>query len=155
MKCTFCKFASGSAQCHTVWEDDSHLAFLSNRPNTDGFTVVITRDHLTSNVLALPLARLTLLMAAAQNVSKKLIAAFDDVGRVGLVAEGFGIDHAHVKLIPMHGTPKRGWHPILSSVGTRIERYEGYLSSHNGPEVDAQTLFAIAEKIRSAVPGSP
>jgi len=40
----------------------------------------------------------------AKNVAKKLEDYFPDVGRVGLMMEGTGIDHAHIKLYPMHGT---------------------------------------------------
>ena len=28
-----------------IWEDERHMAFLSRWPNTEGFSVVITKDH--------------------------------------------------------------------------------------------------------------
>ena len=106
--CIFCRIVKGEAPCHKVWEDNDHLAFLSIEPNTPGVTVLITKAHQPSDALKLPddvLARLTL---AAKKAARRLEAAFDDVGRVGLVYEGYGIDHVHAKLFPLHGTHGQG-----------------------------------------------
>jgi histidine triad (HIT) family protein len=43
--CIFCKIVKGKAPAHKIWEDKKHLAFLSIFPNTEGFTVVITKKH--------------------------------------------------------------------------------------------------------------
>lgn len=43
-------------------------------------------------------------MIASKKVANILENYFDDVGRVGLMMEEAGIDHAHVKLVPFHGT---------------------------------------------------
>ena len=42
--CLFCKIASGEVSCHKIWEDENHLAFLSVYPNTEGVSVVITKN---------------------------------------------------------------------------------------------------------------
>ncbi|HCI81661.1 MAG TPA: diadenosine tetraphosphate hydrolase, partial [Ktedonobacter sp.] len=36
------------APCHTIWEDEKHLALLSIFPNTKAFSVVITKTHYPS-----------------------------------------------------------------------------------------------------------
>ena len=46
--CIFCKIVRGEAPCHKIWEDEKHLAFLSIFPNTEGFSVVITKKHYPS-----------------------------------------------------------------------------------------------------------
>ena len=52
--CIFCKIVKGEAPCHKIWEDKNHLAFLSIFPNTEGFSVVVTKKHYPSYVFDLP-----------------------------------------------------------------------------------------------------
>jgi diadenosine tetraphosphate (Ap4A) HIT family hydrolase len=85
--CLFCKFASGEFPCHKVWEDEKHLAFLTIFPNTDGVTVVIPKQHYSSYAFDLPSDVFHDLVDAARAVAKKIDAAFDDVGRTGMVFE--------------------------------------------------------------------
>jgi len=59
---------------------------------------------MNSDVLSLPDDILQEFILTAKHVSTTLLHHFDDVGRIGLIMEGTGIDHAHIKLIPMHGT---------------------------------------------------
>ena len=95
--CIFCQIAQGHSPCHPIWEDERHLAFLSIFPNTKGFSVVITREHHGSDAFAADETVLAGLVLAAQKTAKVLDRAFDDVGRTGLILEGFGVDRrAHV-----------------------------------------------------------
>lgn len=98
---------AGKAPCHKIWEDDDHLAFLSIFPNTDGFSVVIPKAHHPSYAFDLPDEVLSALMLATKRVAKQLDRAFDDVGRCGMVFEGYGVDHVHAKLIRC--TAPRRW----------------------------------------------
>jgi histidine triad (HIT) family protein len=148
--CIFCKIAAGEAPSYTVWEDDKHLAFLTPFPNTEGFTVLITKDHYDSYFAELPDQVRTDLLAAAAVVAKQLDAAFDDVGRTGLIFEGFGVNHIHAKLVPMHGTQSEAWEERLGSISTYFEQYPGYISSHDGAAADAEALEVTAAKIRDA-----
>ena len=148
-ECVFCKIVEGRAPCHKLWEDDSHIAFLSIFPNTRGFTVVATKDHAPSYIFSLEDSRLHGLMTAAKKVALLLDASFKDVGRTGCMMEGFGVDHAHVKLFPMHGTAG-DWQVIKSSVHKYFERYEGYLSSHDHVRADDRELHELAQVIRKA-----
>jgi hypothetical protein len=68
-----------------------------------------------------------------------------------MVFEGFGVDHVHAKLIPMHGTAGlEHWQPIESKSTKFFERYEGYLSSHDAARADDEHLAALAAKIRQS-----
>lgn len=88
-------------------------------------------------------------MLATQKVAKLLDKAFVDVGRTGMFFEGFGVDHVHSKLSPMHGTANlREWKPIESRQNKFFERYEGYLSSHDHERADDEKLAALAARIR-------
>lgn len=149
--CVFCDIVSGKSPAHKIWEDERHLAFLSIFPNTEGFSVVVTKKHHPSYAFDLPDNVFIELIVAAKQVAKRIDAAFDDVGRTGLILEGFGIDHSHVKLSPMHGTGNmQEWKPIHSTIHTYFDRYEGYISSHGSARADDKELAKVAEKIRGA-----
>lgn len=91
------------------------------------------------------------LMLATQKVAKKLDKAFPDVSRTGMFFEGFGVDHVHSKLSPMHGTGDlTHWKPIESRQNKFFEQYEGYLSSHDHERADDEKLAALAARIRAA-----
>ena len=147
--CIFCKIINGSSPAHKIWEDDKHIAFLSIFPNTSGFTVLATKKHLPSYFADNDDQILTDFIIAAKKVSKLIDAGFEDVGRTGLIAEGFGVDHLHLKLFPMHGTKNNEWQQHNSHVDKIFNKYEGYISSHNGPRADDEELSEIAAKIKA------
>ncbi len=151
--CLFCKIARGEIPCHRVWEDEKHLAFLTIFPNTDGFTVVMPKKHYESYLFAADDDIYTDLLLASKKVATLLDAAFADVGRTGLICEGFGVDHLHSKLIPMHGTGDTNafdgkWRAILSKPTTFYAQYPGFLSSHDGERADDEHLAKLAKMIR-------
>lgn len=146
--CLFCRIVRGEEPCHKVWEDENHLAFLSIFPNTEGFSVVITKEHHSSYAFDLSDDVLTGLTLAAKKVGKLLDERLSDVGRTGMIYEGFGVDHVHAKLFPMHGTRQSHWKPIKSNVDKFFSNYEGYISSHDGPRVDDVTLGCLADILK-------
>jgi len=147
--CIFCKIVHGDAPCHKIWEDEKHLAFLSIFPNTPGFSVVITKDHHPSYAFDLPNRVLTGLVLASKKVAKLIDSKLDDVGRTGMIFEGFGVDHVHTKLFPMHGTGDlKEWKPLKSNVDKYFTKYEGYVSSHDYKRAEDSALAELAKKIR-------
>lgn len=150
--CIFCKIAAGEVPCHKIWEDEKHLAFLSIFPNTEAFSVVITKDHYPSYAFDNDDGVLSELVLAAKKVGKMIDAAYpEDVARTGMIFEGFGVDHLHAKLFPMHGTASGdGWKARQSDVDKYFEHYEGYISSHDHKRADDEKLSEIAKKIRGS-----
>ena len=148
MDCIFCKIAKGEAPAHKIWEDEKHLAFLSIFPNTEGFSVVITKEHYTSYVFNLPEEVMIDLIMATKQVAKLLDLKLEDVGRTGMIFEGFGVDHLHAKLFPMHGTKMSEWKPLSSNVDKYFEKYEGYISSHDYKRASDENLAKLAKKIQ-------
>jgi len=149
--CIFCKIVSGEVSSDKIWEDEKHLAILSIFPNTPGFTVVLTKEHKPSYAFENDDKTLTGLILASKKVANLLDAAFEDVARTGMILEGFGVDHLHSKLSPMHGTTHTGkWKPIESGNRKKefFEKYPGYLSSHDSAKADPKELEEIAQKIR-------
>lgn len=148
MSCIFCDIARGKSPAHVIWEDEQHLAFLSIFPNTLGVTVVITKEHYSSYVFDLPEDVMIGLVLAAKKVAKLLDAKLEDVGRTGLIFEGFGIDHVHAKLFPLHGTRMPEWRPLSSNMDKYFEKYEGYISSHDHRRAEDAALAELARKIK-------
>jgi len=66
-----------------------------------------------------------------------------------MIFEGFGVDHLHCKLFPMHGTKDMTkWVPLKSNIDKYFEKYEGYISSHDYKRADDAKLAELARKIR-------
>ena len=150
--CVFCRIVSGELPCHEVWSDEQHLAFLSIFPNTEGFTVVATKKHFGSYAFEQNDQVLANLVLATKKVAKILDHYFTDVGRCGMFFEGYGVDHLHSKLFPMHGTANLGqWAEIESKTNREFfAQYPGYLSSNDSDRADDGQLAALAQKIRQS-----
>lgn len=149
-QCIFCSIAVGDAPAHLVWESATHMAFLTPFPNTEGFTVVIPKAHYDSYLFDAPDDVIQEIVIASKHVARKIDAAFPDVGRTGMIFEGFGVSHLHAKLFPMHGTAQDDWKQHVSNVDKYFTQYEGYISSHNYKRADDAALKVTAEKIRLA-----
>ena len=152
-KCIFCEIVKGSIPVASFCEDQEFMAFLAIDPNTEGFSVVITKEHFGSDVLKMPDDVLQQFIIASKKVAQILENYYPDVGRVGLIMEGTGIDHAHVKLVPMHGTEymKRGeWKQYISKHEDWFDTYDGWISSAGGPMADKEELKELAEKIKKS-----
>ncbi len=156
-KCIFCEIAKWTFPPlgnGLIYEDEKFMARLSPFPNTLWFSVVIPKKHYGSDVLAMPDEDLQEFVLVAKKIANKLVDYFDDVGRVGLIMEGTGIDHAHIKLMPMHGTGHMKqwiWKQYPSGKDDFFETYEGYIMSNDGPKADRDQLKALAEKIKETM----
>lgn len=152
--CPFCEIAAGRLETPGIfWQDEEFMAFLSIDPNTLGFSCVIPKEHYDSDVMKMPDDVLGRFILASKKVTQILEKTFDDVGRVGVIMEGTGINHAHIKLAPMHGTEhmKRGeWKQYLSDKEFWFEKYEGWVCSGGGPAADPVELKKLAERLREA-----
>jgi diadenosine tetraphosphate (Ap4A) HIT family hydrolase len=147
-KCKFCQIVSGKLPSHKVWEDDSFYAFLSIYPNCEGLTLIVPKQQYPSDIFELPNNVASDLVSAARLVAHKIEAAYEDVGRVGLIFEGYGVNHVHAKLYPMHGTGQSEWQPRSFDSDKYFDEYEGYLSTHEAPRENDNKLAEVATKIR-------
>jgi len=149
-ECLFCRIAKGSVKSFRFWHDEKHLAFLSIYPNTPGVTVVIPKQHYPSYAFNLSDSSLSELVIASKKVAKIIDESFPDVGRTSLVFEGFGVDHVHAKLFPMHGTKvfAEEWSPISSDISTRFDNYQGYISTHDYRGVREEELQEVFDVIK-------
>jgi diadenosine tetraphosphate (Ap4A) HIT family hydrolase len=144
-KTLFDKIVEGLIPSKKVWEDKNFLAFLTPFPNTPGFTVVVPKVNPGDNFLTVDDIAFTDLLLAARKVAKVLQKAFG-TQRIGLVIEGEGVPHLHVKLIPMIGQSDG-----LSRGPNHTEFYEtypGYLTTIEGPQMTEQQLDDVIKKIQ-------
>ncbi|PWY95611.1 HIT-like protein [Aspergillus sclerotioniger CBS 115572] len=143
----FARIIRGELPQWRIWEDEHHVAFLTPFPNTPGFTVLVPRAHLSSDIFALEEGAFERLMRAAYCVGRVLVQAFG-LETCGMVFEGFEIDYAHVKLIPVRGDGDgdSGEREVFH------ETYPGYVSSLPGPSVeDRGELVRMAGEIRRLI----
>jgi histidine triad (HIT) family protein len=153
-ECIFCKIISKEIKPTgegLFWESEKYMAWLSPYPSAIGHTVLVPKKHFGSDIMSMPKKELQEFVLEAQKVSKHLIKKLSGVGRVGIIMEGTGIDHAHIKMIPMHGTEylKEGkWKQVLSGKEMFFEKYEGYLVSCDGPKAKESEIKALAKKLK-------
>lgn len=151
--CIFCNIIAENNPDKIFWEDEHHIAFLSIDPNTLGYSLVVPKKHYGSDILKMPDDALQNFILAAKKVAGVLENYYEDVGRVGLIMEGTGIDHAHIKLVPMHGTEylkQGGWKQQSSGVEHWFDTYPGWLSSAGGPMANMEELEALTKKLRES-----
>lgn len=150
--CIFCQIAAKTAPSHQIWASDTHLAFLSIFPNTEGFSVVIPKAHYGSYAFSQPDQVLTDLILATKKVAQVLDSFFPDVIRCGMFFEGYGVDHLHSKLFPMHGAGEfhQGKSIEVAKPKVFFTQYPGYLSSHDSTRGDDEQLAQLAAQIRAS-----
>lgn len=148
-ECIFCHIVSDVESCYKIYEDQYCLAFLTPYPNTFGQTVVITKKHYSSYFADVPNAALNHLIKAIKNVAIMLDRAYDDVGRTAVVFEGWGINHLHAKLYPMHGTIDPANRQKSSSIAF-FDTYPGYVTTENKhTKLDDNVLYYHQQLILS------
>jgi len=144
--CIFCELVEGKTEAKIIYEDEKHIAFLTPFPNTEGFTVVATKEHLDSYIFNLKEKDYLDLMLFSRKVGKMLGEALE-TKRTSLIMEGMGINHAHVKLVPLYGIEGDNWKQVKSNYPKFYPKYPGYVASHDGPKMDVKRLNQIHKKI--------
>lgn len=145
----FSRIVRGEEPQWRVWEDNRHVAFLTPFPNTPGLTVVVPRRPLTSDILRLEEPDYQALALAAREVAKLLTESLG-AWAVALIFEGFEIDYAHAKLIPL-SLPDRGndssTHCTSSPPPEFSEIYPGFVTSADGPPASQESLLKMQAKL--------
>jgi histidine triad (HIT) family protein len=84
-----------------VWEDKAHVAVLDINPCNDGHVLLIPRKH-SEYIFDLPDQEYQSIWSASKKLAGPLTRAMG-AKRTGIVVEGFGVNHLHIHLIPVHG----------------------------------------------------
>lgn len=144
--CLFCKIAKEEIGSAKIWEDNEFLAILDIKPNTKGMTLVLTKQHYDSYIFDMPNEVYQRFLLAAKKVVKILEKGLD-VKRVALVIEGMGVNHAHIKLYPVHGIAEK-FQAMEPKETIYFDRYEGYISTLSGPQISLSELNKLAAEIK-------
>lgn len=132
-----------------IWEDNTHLAFLTPFANTPGQTVVIPKVNVGDYIFDIDDPAYIELMKATKIVGKLLERALG-VQRVAMVFEGTGVAHVHAKLYPLHGK-LAGKTNVWSAHQEFYPEYIGYLSTVEGPKMSDNELTEIQKKIVESI----
>lgn len=144
----FDKIVRGDMESRIVWQDEKHMAFLTPFPNTPGLTVVIPKKNISDYIFDINSKEYIEFMLAIKKVANILEKAFD-TSRVALVFEGTGVAYVHAKLYPLHG-PLADQTDVWSDTTEFVEEYRGWITTLEGPEMDANRLDEIQQKIIDA-----
>ena len=144
--CIYCKIAKGEIDSAKIWEDKEFLAVLDVFPNTKGMTLVLPKKHYDSYIFDDSDKFCQDIILASKKVAKILEKGLK-VHRVAMVMEGMGVNHAHIKLYPLHGIDKK-FKETWAKEKVFFDRYEGYISTQLGSQKDITELKKLAEEIK-------
>ena len=148
----FARIIRGDVPNWKVWEDKLHVAFLTPFANTPGFTVLVPRKHLSSDIFSLSEQDYTDMLRATHTCANILIKAFT-VLQCGFMFEGFEIDYAHIKLIPIHKQSRdiKDATQVPSQANFQ-STYDGYVTSQPGPPLkNLDSVIEANRAMRSAL----
>jgi len=128
-KCIFCQIVAGESFKYPVYEDQDFLAFMDIRPINPGHVVIVPKEHL-GYLFDLPQRLYDKVFILAKDLAGPLRKVTGSQ-RIGLAVEGFGVDHAHVHLIPVN--------------------HAGELDPHRAKPMNLNKLKILAEKIRKEI----
>ncbi len=129
MPSIFTKIINREIPAHIVWENEKFIATMDIRPVNPGHMLVIPKQEI-GYIFDMNDSDYSDLMLTAKKLAGPLKMA-TNAKRVGLVVEGFGVDHVHIHLIPINEANQ--------------------LDPHRAKEVADEELAIMAEKIKSAL----
>jgi len=144
--CIFCKIVKGEIPSAKVFEDENFLAILDINPNTEGMTLVLSKEHFESDAFLMPEKDYQEIMGASKKVAEILKKGLS-VNRVAMVMEGMGVNHVHIKLYPLYGVEKE-FKEMWAKDKVFFKEYQGYISTQLGPKADTEDLKRISDKIK-------
>tara|TARA_Y100000310_G_C20640496_1_gene793633 strand:+ start:1482 stop:1871 length:390 start_codon:yes stop_codon:yes gene_type:complete len=125
--CIFCKIVNGEIPCNKVYEDNYTLAFIDIDPIQPGQILVISKKHVET-FEQLEKEDYHALMDTVKKAALKIKSEFKPL-RVGVIIEGFEVDHAHVKVFPINS-------------GDELRNLP------SNPEIDHNALQQMAERLK-------
>ena len=136
-QCMFCAIAERAESAFIVYENPHAFAFLDKHPINVGHLLVVPRHH-TESFYELAEESFIELMLVVKRMASVLEAIYQP-RKVGMLAAGFDVAHAHIHVLPMYD-----YHDITSKA-----IIEGRRANPTGAE-----LQTAAEQIRRGLNGS-
>ena len=145
MECIFCKIVDGEIDSAKIWEDEEFQAIFDIMPNTKGMALVLTKEHYDSYAFDMPNKIYGKFMQAVKKVSRIMEKGLK-VKRVAMVMEGMGVNHAHIKLYPLHGVDEK-FKEMWAKDKIYFDKYEGYISTQTGEKANLAELKELAKEM--------
>lgn len=98
--CIFCRIVAREAEASVLYEDDRIMALMNIRPINRGEFMLIPKEHI-DHFCDLPDDLSCQIITQAQRLSRNLRARLKPQ-RVGLVVHGYGVEHAHLVVVPLN-----------------------------------------------------
>ena len=134
-RCIFCDVIEGAESTFIVYENPHAVVFLDKHPINVGHVLVVPKRHVES-FYELDENSFTETMLAARKMAQVLAATYQP-RKVGMLAAGFDVAHAHIHVLPMYE-----YHDITSKAILEGRRA-------NPPEEELRTAAeAIQEGLR-------
>lgn len=109
--CIFCKIAGGEIPSHTLYEDDDFIVMLDIYPTTEGYTLIIPKQH-ADYVWDMDETQYARAMQLARQVAAKIKEVYQPK-YVGLKVEGTHLAHAHIKVFQFANAAEYGLNPDM------------------------------------------
>src|SRR5688572_26946298 len=132
--CTFCAIIERVESAFIVYENSHAVVFLDKHPINTGHVLVIPKSHVQS-FYELEEDGFIQLMLVVRLVAAVLNATFEP-RKVGMLAAGFDVAHAHIHVLPMHD-----YHDITSKIILEGRR----------PNPSDRELGPVADQIRQGL----
>jgi len=101
MPSIFTRIINREIPAHIVWENEKYIAILDIKPLNPGHTLLIPKDE-ANYIFDMSDEAYADLFLTAKKLSSPIKKA-TQAQRIGLIVEGFGVDHVHIHLIPING----------------------------------------------------
>ena len=124
-QCIFCDIAERATSAFVVYENSHAVVFLDQHPINPGHLLIIPRFHVAS-FYELDEKRFVELMLVVRKMASAVEAVYQPK-KVGMLAAGFDVAHAHIHVLPMYD-----YHDITSRVileGRRANPSDGELQA--------------------------
>jgi histidine triad (HIT) family protein len=108
-RCIFCDIIERAESTFIVYEDSHAIVFLDKHPINAGHVLVVPKHHVASFYELDENAFIELMLVVRRMAS--LLEATYRPRKVGMLAAGFDVAHAHIHVLPMYE-----YHDITSKV---------------------------------------
>ena len=132
--CTFCAIIARVESAVIVYENSHVLVFMDQHPINVGHVLVIPQTHIES-FYELAESDFVELMLVVRRVAAVINATFQP-RKVGMLAAGFDVAHAHIHVLPMYD-----YHDITSKIILEGKR----------PNPSEKELRTTADQIRKGL----
>ena len=130
----FARIIRGDLPCHRVFENSAILAFMDKFPQSRGHLLLIPKTCEARNILEIDAAGLAAMIAAAQLLSRAVVAALEPDGvqifQMNGSAAGQTVFHIHMHVVPRYSGHELGFHAAKQADAAELDQLALLIASH-------------------------